>query len=178
MAPLRSLPEASTLAERPGAAAPELVTHALTVQGPQQARAMLSGRKLIENRSWRIPPGWYALHVGNKSLEEALGRSWVERLRAAWPDAPPEQALPRGALVGLLRLEEGRRPSRCPPGDLWAVGPLCHPIAEALALARPVRHHGSQGLWPIPEPARVRLAEQAAAAAAEVLKYDLSSFPA
>ncbi|CAE7720789.1 unnamed protein product, partial [Symbiodinium pilosum] len=58
------------------------VRQALTVQGSQQGRAMIAGRKQIENRSWRIPVGWYALHVGSRPLA-ALGDEWVQRTAAA-----------------------------------------------------------------------------------------------
>eukprot|EP00435_Cladocopium_sp_Y103_P054755 s446_g17.t4 len=56
----------------------EKVTLALTVQGPQQALAMVNGKKQIENRSWKIPLGWYALHVGGRPLA-VLGEDWLRR---------------------------------------------------------------------------------------------------
>eukprot|EP00971_Amphidinium_carterae_P136062 2696046-Amphidinium_carterae.1 len=41
-------------------------SEAITLQGAQQVMAILNGVKLIENRSWKIPCGWYALHAGYK----------------------------------------------------------------------------------------------------------------
>merc|ERR1712183_176513 len=92
-------PIASMQIAGPGASEPSQVTHCLTVQGPQQGLAMVTGRKQIENRSWKIPFGWYALHVGSQPLK-AIGSEWPERLRRSWPDAPPESALPSSKIIG------------------------------------------------------------------------------
>ncbi|CAE8626897.1 unnamed protein product, partial [Polarella glacialis] len=147
----------------PGAAEPSLVTHALTVQGPQQGLAMVTGRKQIENRGWRIPPGWYALHVGSQPLA-AIGVEWCERMRVAWPEAPPERSLPSSKIVGLIHVSEQRKPGASLPKDhpqaIWAVGPICHVIDQAVELPRGIQHGGSKGLWEISEPARQRLLRQ------------------
>ena len=40
---------------------PSCVTSAITVNGAQLCWAIFNGtnRKIVENRSWKIPPGWY-----------------------------------------------------------------------------------------------------------------------
>mmetsp|Transcript_65824 Transcript_65824/g.125470 ORF Transcript_65824/g.125470 Transcript_65824/m.125470 type:complete len:292 (+) Transcript_65824:114-989(+) len=147
-----------------GAKDPLQVTHCLTVQGPQQGAAMVTGRKQIENRAWRIPFGWYALHVGSQPLS-AIGEEWCERMRKAWPDAPPERSLPASRIVGLIHISEQRRPADCPaehehPQAVWAAGPICHVIDQAIQLNRPIPHSGSKGLWEISKDARQRLVRQ------------------
>eukprot|EP00435_Cladocopium_sp_Y103_P021165 s1178_g5.t1 len=59
---------------------------ALTLQGAQQVVAILRGKKLIENRAWRIPMGWYAIHAGAQTINEER----AARIRSVWPDAPAE----------------------------------------------------------------------------------------
>ncbi|CAE8708187.1 unnamed protein product [Polarella glacialis] len=124
---------------------------------------MVTGRKQIENRGWRIPPGWYALHVGSQPLA-AIGVEWCERMRVAWPEAPPERSLPSSKIVGLIHVSEQRKPGASLPKDhpqaIWAVGPICHVIDQAVELPRGIQHGGSKGLWEISEPARQRLLRQ------------------
>eukprot|EP00439_Symbiodinium_sp_Y106_P081140 s224_g20.t1 len=118
--------------EAEGLRPPPSVQQALTVQGSQQGQAMITGRKQVENRSWRIPAGWYALHVGARPLA-ALGDEWVRRLARSWPDAPAEKSLPSACIVGFIHISEHRRPEQCGGcQSLWAVGPICHIIDEAL----------------------------------------------
>eukprot|EP00811_Abedinium_folium_P025112 NODE_3568_length_2017_cov_9.927513.p1 GENE.NODE_3568_length_2017_cov_9.927513~~NODE_3568_length_2017_cov_9.927513.p1 ORF type:complete len:568 (-),score=143.14 NODE_3568_length_2017_cov_9.927513:313-1956(-) len=149
--------------EPPGVSEPRLVTHSLTVQGPQQARAMVNGKKQIENRGWRIPPGWYALHVGSKPLS-SIGEEWCTRMLKAWPDVPPERSLPSSSIVGLIHVLESRRPFECPGEEhiqsVWAVGPICHIIDQAIQLRVPIRHQGRPNLWEISAEARELLVSQ------------------
>uniref|UniRef100_A0A7S0AGV7 Uncharacterized protein n=1 Tax=Pyrodinium bahamense TaxID=73915 RepID=A0A7S0AGV7_9DINO len=146
-----------------GAAEPALVTHGLTVQGPQQGMAMVTGRKQIENRAWRIPCGWYALHVGSKPLA-AIGEEWCERMKTVWPEAPPERSLPSSCIVGLIHVSDQRPAAKCLPQDheqsVWAVGPICHVISEAVKLPQPIHLSGSQGLWPISAATQERIKRQ------------------
>lgn len=127
---------------------------------------MVNGRKRIENRGWRIPRGWYALHVGGQSLAAAMGEEWVERMRKAWPEAPPEQSLPRSKIVGLIHILEQKTPAECRAilkGDIqavWAAGPVCHVIDLAVPLRAPIPHRGDRGLWPISPEALERLRRQ------------------
>lgn len=161
--PLQRRHLGSTTGLGPGAAEAALVSHALTVQGPQQGLAMVTGRKQIENRGWRIPCGWYALHVGSQPLA-AIGAEWCARMRQAWPEAPAERSLPSSKIVGLIHILEQRTPAECPPKDhtqsIWAVGPICHIIDKAIQLKSPIQHRGDKGLWEIEAAARQRLLRQ------------------
>lgn len=124
---------------------PELLTarKALTLQGAQQVLAILRGRKLIENRAWRIPEGWYAIHSGSQHINEDR----AARIRTVWPEAPPEDSLPHGAILGLFYVHSHTTPQGCVPGYVWARGPICHVISKAVELLRPVHCRGGKGLW-------------------------------
>ena len=119
------------------------VEKALTLQGAQQALAILSGYKLIENRSWKIPRGWYALHCGSQMISDDR----AERVRQAWPSAPPEESLPHGVIMGLFYISMRVTPEECRPGYVWARGPLCHLVSKAVEFPQPIRCRGGKGLW-------------------------------
>mmetsp|Transcript_64801 Transcript_64801/g.130175 ORF Transcript_64801/g.130175 Transcript_64801/m.130175 type:complete len:152 (+) Transcript_64801:523-978(+) len=125
--------------------------------------AMVTGRKRIENRSWHIPLGWYALHVGMKPLA-SIGVEWCERMKVAWPEAPPESKLPSSSIVGLIHVSDRRSPGDCLPQDhkqnIWAVGPVCHVISEAVVLQRPIQQGGGPHLWPIPSTTQEQIRRQ------------------
>lgn len=147
------------------------VTHAVTVQGPQQALAMLQGLKLCENRSWRIAPGWYALHVGGQRSSE-----WGLKAAEKHPELPSERELSNfhSAVVGLLYFSEQRTLAEC-AGNLWAYGPVCHIVARAVRLQPPVRLRGSPGLWPLPAKERGEILAQLRGDHVRVVCHDLSA---
>lgn len=133
----------------------------LTVQGPHQALAMLQGRKLIENRSWPIPVGWYALRVG-----AARGSHWGRLAADKYRDMPrDEEALagvPMCAIVGLIHIAEQRSVAECGE-DFWAYGPICHIISQTVQLEAPIAYSTQQrcgNLWPLSERTWQRIAEQ------------------
>jgi len=89
---------------------------ALTLLQPF-ASAIAVGPKRIENRPWRrrVPPGgmWVALHAGKGLYDRAdlLVRAWRETSAAEggplfglWPEAPDLEAMPRGALLGMMHV--------------------------------------------------------------------------
>ncbi|CAL1153485.1 unnamed protein product [Cladocopium goreaui] len=116
---------------------------ALTLQGAQQVFAILRGIKLIENRTWAIPKGWYALHAGAQMINDERAKRTLE----AWPEAPPEEELPHRAIAGLIYIDQIRKPQECKRGYIWARGPICNVISRAVELPRPVRCRGDRGLW-------------------------------
>lgn len=146
-------------------------THALTVQGPQQALAMLEGLKLVENRGWRIPPGWYALHVGATRDSE-----WGRKAALAHPELPSEDTLRyfHGCIVGLLFISEQRSVKDC-AGHQWASGPICHVVSRAVKLPVPVRIRGAPSLWRLPALERHRVVAQLQPGSAVVVCHETSA---
>eukprot|EP00747_Dinoflagellata_sp_TGD_P167618 gnl/TRDRNA2_/TRDRNA2_192325_c0_seq1.p1 gnl/TRDRNA2_/TRDRNA2_192325_c0~~gnl/TRDRNA2_/TRDRNA2_192325_c0_seq1.p1 ORF type:complete len:332 (-),score=53.46 gnl/TRDRNA2_/TRDRNA2_192325_c0_seq1:20-985(-) len=153
-------------------AAATKVTHAITVQGPVQALAMLTGRKLVENRGWQIPPGWYALHVGQQRNSE-----WGQKAEAICPDLPPESDLQSffGAIVGLLHIVEQRTVEEC-RGNEWAYGPVCHVVSHGVRFKNPIRQRGAQGLWELPDEVHPQVMMQLRGGS--VARHDLSKLGA
>jgi len=148
----------------------ESANKALTLQGAQQVFAILRGIKLIENRRWAIPKGWYALHAGAQMINEERAKRTIE----AWPEAPPEEELPHRAIAGLIYIDQNRKPTQCQKGYIWARGPVCNVISRAVELPRPVRCRGDRGLWELGTlKDRIR-AELARAGKVSVRHFDLT----
>merc|ERR1719161_2666000 len=121
------------------------VSKAITLQGAQQVYAILRGKKLIENRSWKIPLGWYAIHSGSQMISEDR----AERTRQAWPDAPAESDLPHSAICGLIFISEHQTPQQCKASYIWARGPVCNIISKTVEFAQPIWCRGDRGLWDV-----------------------------
>ncbi len=142
---------------------------------------LVEGPKDIENRSRLLfhvddtSPGWIAIHA---SLGRYGDEGTLERVRALWPELPPVEALPRGAIIGAVRfdwvavieatdsqprllrspgqpgLAESKAASRAAilASSGWTMGPVCYHVAERRVLLRPVPCAGSRGLWRVPDP--------------------------
>lgn len=87
---------------------------ALTLLQPF-ASAIAVGPKRVENRPWhrRVPRGgmWVALHAGKGLYDrgDLLVRAWRETdidgpPFGLWPEAPDLADMPRGALLGVMRV--------------------------------------------------------------------------
>ena len=144
----RSASESSepALPALPDAELEEAVQHAhkaLTLQGAQQVYAILRGIKLLENRTWAIPSGWYALHSGAQQINEERRQRTLE----AWPDVPDEESLPHRAIAGLFYVQRHCAPKDCTPNYIWARGPVCNVISKAIEFERPIPCRGDRGLW-------------------------------
>ena len=121
-----------------GASAPWLVTHGLTLRGAQLSWAILNGNKRVENRHFRMQPGWYALHTGAKtsSHESQLP------LLAAVDGMPSEASLPHSAIIGALKVTHALTLDQCKPTEPWAFGPVVNVISAVCKLSQPVPARG------------------------------------
>ena len=121
---------------------------AVTVLQPY-ASAIAAGVKPWENRPRPIRlddgPIWSTLHAGLKLYPSAEIYQRAYRKSGMWPDAPDIEALPMGAILGVMRIDD------CQPiakvRDPWACGPFCWRVGEVRLLPRPVACKGSQGFW-------------------------------
>jgi hypothetical protein len=167
---LQGSADAACFGDSNALAAAAKVTHGFTVQGPAQALAMLTGRKLIENRSWQIPPGWYALHCGSKRESE-----WGLRAGEICPDLPKEAELRHlfGSIIGLLHITEQRAVEEC-SGNAWAFGPVCHLVAGAVQFEVPIKYRGNQGLWQLPSEELQQVLKQLQPGFAMPVLHDIS----
>lgn len=122
---------------------------ALSIRQPW-AWAIVTGRKRVENRTWRTnnPPGPLLVHAP-KTHDEA-------DLRDAGVVLPPQSEMPRGVIVGGMDVAgfhwAGSR--ECDADeygcDLWGEPDCWHwEIADAWRLDRPIAATGALGLWQV-----------------------------
>ena len=126
------------------ASSPGTITKALTLKGAQYNHCILEGHKTIENRTWRIAPGWYALHTGTGKSDAAT----QQRLRLLVPSVPDEASLPKGVIVGAINVSHSLAEAECVSSP-WATGPVCNILAATVVLPHPVPHKGALGCWNI-----------------------------
>ena len=150
-----------------GAKEPWLVTHGLTLRGAQLSWAILNGDKRVENRHFRMQPGWYALHTGAKrdSHESQLP------LLAGVGGVPAEEDLPHSAIVGAFKVSHALT-EQSKPTEPWAFGPVVNVLSAVCRLERPVPHRGALSVWCIEQDALESVREQLRNAA--VLTNDIS----
>jgi hypothetical protein len=153
-----------------GAATPAAVTHGLTLRGAQLTYALLCGAKRVENRHFRMQPGWYALHTGNKTSAHESQHALI----AAVPGMPTEADLPHGAIVGAIRVSHALALEQC-AGDPWAFGPVCNVVDAVARLERPVSHKGALSVWRLG--AETLADVQAQLERAAIVENDVSHLP-
>ena len=120
------------------------MTHGLTLRGAVLTYAILAGIKRVENRSFRMQPGWYVLHTGLKTSSHESQHALLSTLT----NAPPEMSLPHGSIVGAIEISHALAIEDC-AADPWAFGPVVNVIRSVVRLERPVPHRGALSLWKI-----------------------------
>ena len=131
------------------------------------AWALVNGHKDVENRTKPPPrslelPCWIAIHASRSALDEARhgpAAAIAARCSARGASVPPASELPRGAIVGAVRVVG------CAPhgdarvgGSAWAIeNHECWLVDRARALSAPIACRGSLGLWRAPAEAAAAL---------------------
>ena len=138
-----------------GASHPWLVTHGLTLRGGQLSWAILNGDKRVENRHFRMHPGWYALHTGAKTSSDASQLPLIAGVKGM----PNEADLPHSAIIGAFKVTHTLTLDQSKPTEPWAFGPQVNVIGATCRLEQPVPHRGALSLWPI-QPSAVELVRE------------------
>eukprot|EP00747_Dinoflagellata_sp_TGD_P166724 gnl/TRDRNA2_/TRDRNA2_189966_c0_seq1.p1 gnl/TRDRNA2_/TRDRNA2_189966_c0~~gnl/TRDRNA2_/TRDRNA2_189966_c0_seq1.p1 ORF type:complete len:354 (+),score=54.03 gnl/TRDRNA2_/TRDRNA2_189966_c0_seq1:33-1064(+) len=161
-------------------AKPTVPERALTLVGGQLCWAVLHRKKTLENRSWRIKPGWYALHCSVKKawnpwvLASSNCELTAQQRAACGKGLPTERALEHfyGQLLGVVRIGKCRSYEACKQ-NAWAVRmesrsgkSWSHEIVDVVDLstrgAFPLQ--GERLSWRVPPAARKKLAKLMACA--------------
>jgi hypothetical protein len=144
---------------------------ALTLRQPW-ATAVAELGKNVENRTWRLPPGYLWIHAGARSGWDPAGPAHPA-FAAAWRGRRGDVAAGPGlvtfsSVVALVRVTGAHHAADCTSDDgrrcsPWAAGDQVHNTLElAAVLPEPVRADGQQKLWALPVSAesacRVQLA--------------------
>eukprot|EP01006_Ploeotia_vitrea_P060392 TRINITY_DN75821_c0_g1_i1.p1 TRINITY_DN75821_c0_g1~~TRINITY_DN75821_c0_g1_i1.p1 ORF type:complete len:185 (+),score=12.95 TRINITY_DN75821_c0_g1_i1:84-638(+) len=115
---------------------------------PPVAQAIIDGRKRVENRSWGLRPGWYALHTNITNISAPKWKGVREHI-AKWPPPVGETTtVPAGHLVALFKISGHYVLAEGSPVDVWTTGPVVNEIAEVRKLDTAIKvAKGNAGLW-------------------------------
>ena len=132
-----------------GAVEPHEVEHALTLVSGDLAYLTVCRVRCVESFPWKLPAGWYALHVAQGDLDETL-RCKVVDTRLTVP-----VNLPVNCVIAVIRLASPK-PRRDFGGDPWVLGQWCQAVEEVMLLKTciPADSQGLRRLWILPEPVR------------------------
>lgn len=134
---------------------------------PEWAWAIINLGKNVENRSWIIPPGLYALHAGMRfngkglsahhrriatdivfrtALSEQLTEEQTDRLYKLKPDD-----IPFSSIVGVIRVTGHTHPKDITVRIGWYDGnAIANHIELVSVLTTPIKCKGALGLWTVP----------------------------
>ena len=108
----------------------ENVESAMTIKGQVIGYAFAYGGKDIENRSQKIKPGWYALHVGG-SKNTCLKHMIIYSLL---PHYDKSKIPPRSAIIGVLKITGHTRESN----SRWFFGPIGNIVEKYIHFKEPI----------------------------------------
>lgn len=138
---------------------------------PEWAWAIINLGKDVENRSWIIPPGLYALHAGMRFDGQGVKAEHREDAilsvrctakcqnltREQWDslDQIKDALIPVGHIVGLIRVTghtDYRRQEQWTRSMGWSVpGQIANHIELVSVLPTPIKCKGALGLWTVPD---------------------------
>ena len=160
-----------------GAESPDSISHAFVLKGYYLAYAMWDGEtadgdptsrrtKHIENRPFRLSPGWYAVILGKGKT--GVTKQEAARFQALLPSMqmPPfgSAVITRqlGSVVGVVRVSHSLPQEACRHSH-WANGArFCNIISEAGRLPVPIPCKGNLGACPIKDDTTLTLVRNAA----------------
>ena len=135
-----------------GAVEPHEVEHALTLVSGDLAYITVCRARRVESFPWKLPAGWYALHVAQGGLDERLRRK-VAGTRIAVP-----ANLPVDCIIAVIRLASPK-PRRDFDGNPWAMGQWCQAVDDVILLKNciPAGSEVIRRLWILPEQVRAQV---------------------
>ena len=126
---------------------------ALTLKGGLLNYCILDGMKTVENRSWVIAPGWYALHTGLGKLSADDTASLHTKIAAKTVDGSWSKSMSANVyncmehgICGLVHISH-TLPVEKMENNEWASGPFCNVISDVAFLYKSIPCPGNLGLW-------------------------------
>jgi len=145
---------------------PLSVQSAFTVRDPFIAAAILSGAKIVENRTRAYPTGWIALHVGVSKYDAEKALKWAESKCESdaefWAvsELYGSPTVHTGSICGLVHVSHCLPVGSC--GDCkWAEGPICIVIDKVMPFNHAILSvKGQLGVWKLTEKDKVLIQDQ------------------
>lgn len=141
-----------------GAATPTEITHAFSLSGGHLAWAIATGKKVIENRKFRLKPGWYGVAVTLNAHTGVLDNKWYrEKYGNVYPGFSSFDSM-RGHVVAVCNISHSLPHEACKDDDhAHAAYPIKNIISRVVPLVSGVPAKGNLGTWPLSCEARDEL---------------------
>jgi hypothetical protein len=123
---------------------PGNITHAITLKGAQLGWCIMKRYKDIENRNFRMKPGWYALHIGKGKTT----KHFQNELKILCPEVPDENSLEKGCFIGAIHIKQSFDYEYC-KNSKWAIGPICNIIDDVIDIDKCIHYNGRLSIWKI-----------------------------
>ena len=120
---------------------------ALSIHQPW-AWAILHAGKSIENRTWATRHRGPLLIHASKSDASYKAQTGIDWLTTYGAELPPWEALPTGAIVGVVEVLDCVRASEAPTSP-WVKGPWCWIFSNPKPFSVPVPCRGLQMLFEV-----------------------------
>jgi len=132
-----------------GADEPQQVEYALSLCSSDLAYLTVCRVRNVESFPWKLPAGWYALHVEERALTDQF-RSKVVSAGISIPANLPTSCIAAVVKLGLSK------PAADFDNGSWATGQWCQAIEDVVMLQRcvPVLTEELRRLWVLPEQLR------------------------
>lgn len=143
-----------------GAQTPTQITHGFSLNGGHLAWAILAGKKppkRIENRKFRIAPGWYAVCCTKVCHTGVADDKWY---RERYPDYPGFQTFYswKGCIVGAAYVSHNLPHEKCKDDPFASDAyPIKNIITKVINLDVSIPCRGNFGTWPLSDEAKEQL---------------------
>lgn len=135
-----------------GATSPELVTHAFSLSDTQLAWLILNNKKNIENRSFRLSPGWYAVATtatAYTDVHDEVARS------KKYAEIVSPLHIAKGVVLGVCKIGYAKPSGECLKEE-WCVPSykVCNFITATISFcdwSKGIKCRGNFGAWPLKE---------------------------
>ena len=128
---------------------PDDTTHAFSLNDPSLAWLILHGHKIIENRDFRITPGWYGVAVTATARMSVVTELALQKKFSGMPSAVALHKW-NGHVVGVCRVGHSL-PAELAKKNRWYCAPykVANVITEYVSFLEPVKARGNFGTWPL-----------------------------
>ena len=133
------------------ATTPDTVTHAFSLNDPSLAWLILHGHKIIENRDFRIAPGWYGVAVTATAYTSVVTEIALQKEHKRIPGATGLRTW-NGHVVGVCKVGYSL-PAVLAKKNRWYCAPynVANVITDYVPFLEPVKARGNFGTWPLKE---------------------------
>jgi hypothetical protein len=124
------------------------IQSAISLKGVQLAWTVLEGFKDIENRPFKYPVGWYALHVSKAKANASHVKDISDLLLPVKMTEEQKRGVSHwnSKIVGAIHISDHKSVEEC-EGNKWACGKVCNVIDKVVKFKQVFAASGQLSHW-------------------------------